>query len=243
MRPRVVKDTLYATWAETAQALASPKRIELVDILAQSERTVDALARESGLTVNNTSSHLKVLKAARLVETRKEAQFVFYRLADNAVVSLLDGIQQVARRRRHEVSELADAYLEGRDGLEPIDAPELLRRLKNGDVTLIDVRPALEYDAGHIEGAHSLPLSELKNRLREIPKDRPVVAYCRGPYCVLAIDAVEQLRAKGYEARRFADGLPMWRVAGLPVVYGPEPRRRPERHASADTSRKARTSN
>lgn len=237
MKHRDVKDTLYATWAETAQALASPKRIELVDILAQGERTVEALARESGLTVNNTSSHLKVLKAARLVETKKEAQFVFYRLADNAVVSMLDGIQQVARRRRHEVSELAEAYFDGRDSLEPIDAPELLRRLRNGDVTLIDVRPALEYDAGHIEGAHSLPLSELKNRLREIPKDRPVVAYCRGPYCVLAIEAVEQLRAKGYEARRFADGLPMWRAAGRPVVAGSEPGRRRVRRSSAGTSR------
>lgn len=241
MRHRDVKDSLYATWAETAQALASPKRVELVDILAQSERTVEALAREAGLTVNNTSSHLKVLKAARLVETRKEAQFVFYRLADNAVVSLLDGIQQVARRRRHEVSELADAYLEGRDGLEPVGAPELLRRLKSGDVTLIDVRPALEYDAGHIEGARSVPLSELQNRIREIPKGRPVVAYCRGPYCVLAVEAVEQLRAKGYEAQRFADGLPMWRVAGLPVVDGPPPRK-PHRRSSAATPRKARTS-
>lgn len=241
MKQRDVKDALYSTWAETAKALASPKRIELIDILAQSERTVEALSREAGLTINNTSSHLKVLKAARLVESRKEGQFVFYRLADNAVVSLLDNIQQVARRRRHEVSALAEAYLEGRDDLEPIDSPELLRRLRNGDVTLIDVRPTLEYEAGHIKGAHSLPLSELKNRLREIPKDRPVVAYCRGPYCVLAIDAVEQLRAKGYEARRYADGLPMWRAAGRPVVAGSEPRQRLERHSTAGTSRKTRT--
>jgi rhodanese-related sulfurtransferase len=240
MKHRAVKDSLYETWAETAHALASPKRIELLDILSQSERTVEALAREAGLTVNNTSSHLKVLKAARLVETRKEAQFVFYRVADDAVVSLLGSIQEVARRRRHEVNQLAEVYLEGRDKLEPIEAPELRRRLKNGDVTLIDVRPVLEYAAGHIAGALSVPLDDLNSRLREIPRDRPVVAYCRGPYCVLAVDAVEQLRVRGYEARRFADGLPTWRVAGWPVVAGPEVHRTSQRPRKAHASREPR---
>jgi len=240
MKHRAVKDALYETWAETAHALASPRRVELLDILSQSERTVESLAREAALTVNNTSSHLRVLKAARLVETRKEAQFVFYRIADDAVVSLLASIQEVARRRRHEVNQLAEVYLEGRDKLEPIEGPELRRRLKNGDVTLIDVRPTLEYEAGHIAGALSVPLDELNSRLREIPKDRPVVAYCRGPYCVLAVDAVEHLRTRGYEARRFAESLPMWRLERWPVVAGPEAHRTSLRPRKAHASRKPR---
>jgi rhodanese-related sulfurtransferase len=219
---RAVKDRLYNAWAETAKALASPKRVELLDLLAQGERTVEALAREAGLTINNTSSHLSVLKTARLVETRKEAQFVFYRLADDAVVALLRGVQAVARRQLHEVDHLARTYLDGRDPLEPVDAAEFRRRLKAGEVTVIDVRPALEYEAGHIPGALSVPLDRLDERLPDLPTDRPVVAYCRGPYCVYAVEAVERLRARGVDARRLADGLPDWRVAGHPVVAGPE---------------------
>jgi rhodanese-related sulfurtransferase len=219
---RAVKDRLYAAWADTAKAIASPKRVELLDLLAQSERTVEALARETGLTINNTSSHLGVLKAARLVETRKEAQFVFYRLADDAVVALLRDVQAVARRRLHEVDHLARTYLDGRDPLEPVDAAELRRRLRAGEVTVIDVRPALEYEAAHIPGALSVPLETLDARAGELPTDRPVVAYCRGPYCVYAVEAVERLRARGLDARRLADGLPDWRLAGHPVAAGPE---------------------
>lgn len=234
---RAVKDRLYDAWAETAKALASPKRVELLDLLAQGERSVDALARETGLTINNTSSHLSVLKAARLVETRKAAQFVFYRIADDAVVDLLRGIQTVARRRLHEIEHLARIYLEGRDPLEPVDAAELERRLKAGEVTVIDVRPALEYEAGHIAGALSMPLEELDARMRALPKSRPVVAYCRGPYCVYAIEAVERLRRRGYDARRLADGLPDWRRAGRAVMHGAEstlrvPRTRRRRSSS-----------
>lgn len=241
MDHRAVKDRLYDAWAETAKALASPRRVELLDLLAQGERTVEALAREAGLTINNTSSHLGVLKAARLVETRKEAQFVFYRLADDAVVSLLRGVQAVARQRLHEVDHLARTYLDGRDPLEPVGAAELRRRLRAGEVTVIDVRPALEYEAGHIAGALSVPLEALDARAGELPTDRPVVAYCRGPYCVYAIEAVERLRHRGFEARRLADGLPDWRLAGHPVVAGPEgapaapprrPRTSPRRRAS-----------
>ena len=222
MDHRAVKDRLYAAWAETAKAFASPKRVELLDLLAQGERTVEALAREAGLTINNTSAHLGVLKAARLVETRKEAQFVFHRLADDAVVALLRGVQTVARQRLHEVDHLARTYLDGRDPLEPVDAAELRRRLKAGEVTIIDVRPALEYEAGHIAGALSVPLEHLDARLPDVPKDRPVVAYCRGPYCVYAIEAVERLRQRGYDARRLADGVPDWRRAGHPVAVGAE---------------------
>ncbi len=215
-------DRLYDAWASIAKALASPKRLELLDILAQGERAVDALAREAGLMVNNTSAHLKVLRSARLVESRKTAQFVFYRLADDAVIPVLRGVQTLARRRLHEVDELARAYVDARDSLEPIDMAELRRRLKSGDVTLIDVRPKAEYAAAHIAGAHSVPLEKLARRLSAFPKRRPVVAYCRGPYCVLSVEAVEELRRRGYRAVRLAGGLPDWKAAGLPVAAGAE---------------------
>lgn len=244
MDHRAVKDRLCDAWAETAKALASPKRVELLDLLAQGERTVEALAREAGLTINNTSSHLSVLKAARLVETRKEAQFVFYRLADDAVVALLRSVQAVARQRLHEVDHLARTYLDGRDPLEPVDAAELRRRLKAGAVTVIDVRPALEYEAGHIAGALSVPLERLNERLPDLPKDRPVVAYCRGPYCVYAVEAVERLRQRGYDARRLADGVPDWRHAGHPVAVGAEmtTRARPTGSRRPATPSRRRTS-
>ena len=222
MNHRAVKDRLFAAWADTAKALASPKRVEILDLLAQSERTVEALARESGITIKNTSSHLGVLKAARLVETRKAAQFVFYRLADDAVVALLRAVQALARRRLHEVDHLARTYLDGRDPLEPVDAAELRRRLRAGDVTVIDVRPAMEYEAGHIAGARSVPLETLDDRLRTLPANRPIVAYCRGPYCVYAVQAVERLRQRSFDARRLADGFPDWRLAGHPILVGPE---------------------
>ncbi len=214
------KDRLYIAWAEIAKTLASPKRIELLDVLAQGERTVDALARETGLTVNNTSSHLSVLKGARLVETRKDAQFVFYRLADDAVIRVLREVQSLARRRQLEVDQLARTYIDDRDALEPIDASELRRRLREGDVTVIDVRPAAEFEAAHIAGAISIPVAELARRLTSISKRRLVVAYCRGPYCVLSVEAVAKLRSRGYRAVRLKDGLPDWKAAGLPVKVG-----------------------
>jgi rhodanese-related sulfurtransferase len=223
MEHRAVKDRLYDVWAETARALASPKRVELLDLLAQGERTVEQLAAEAGLTINNTSSHLRVLKAARLVEARKVAQWVHHRIADDGVVRLLREVQALARRRVHEVEDLARRYLDGRDELEPVDREELRRRLQDGDVTVIDVRPELEYRAGHIPGALSVPLERLEARLGDLPPDRPVVAYCRGPYCVFAVEAVERLRREGFEAVRLADGLPDWRAAGLPVNAGAEP--------------------
>lgn len=240
MEHRALKDRLYAAWAETARALASPRRIEILDLLAQGERSVDALARETGLTVNNTSSHLTVLKTARLVETRKDAQFVFYRLADDAVVALLRDVQAVARRRLHEVEHLARTYIDGRDPMEPVDAAELRRRLRTGEVTVIDVRPALEYEAGHIPGALSVPLDTLDARTADLPVGRPVVAYCRGPYCVYAVEAVERLRERGYDARRLVDGLPDWRVAGHAVATGPERASATPRQAVEPASPKSR---
>jgi rhodanese-related sulfurtransferase len=222
MQHRAVRDRLYAAWADTAKAMASPKRVEILDLLAQTERTVESLAREAGLAVNNTSSHLSVLRTARLVETRKAAQFVFYRLADDEVVTLLRAVQALARRRLHEVDHLVRTHFDGRDALEPVDASELRRRLKAGEVTVIDVRPALEYEAGHIAGALSIPLETLDTRMRDLAADRPIVAYCRGPYCVYAIEAVERLRKRGFDARRLIDGVPDWRLAGHSVLAGPE---------------------
>ena len=222
MDRRAVKDRLFAAWADTAKAFSSPHRVAILDLLSQSERTVEALARETSLTVTNASSHLSVLKTAHLVETRKSAQFVFYRLADDAVVAVLRAVQTLARRQLHEVDHLARMHIDGRDPYEPVNAAELWRRLKAGEVTVIDVRPTLEYEAGHIAGALSVPLETLEKRAGGLPMDRPIVAYCRGPYCVYSIDAVERLRRKGFDARRLADGLPDWRLAGRPVRSGPD---------------------
>lgn len=217
-------DLLLAAWAGIAKGLASPARLELLDVLAQGERSVDVLAGATGLSVTNASAHLLVLKRARLVDARKQAQFVFYRLADDGVVRVLREIQGLARRRVDDVARVMHAYVEARDSLEPIDARELRRRLRSGDITLIDVRPDAEYRAGHIAGAISVPLRTLRQRLRSIPKDRPVVAYCRGPYCVLAVEAVARLQRRGYAARRFSDGFPGWKADGLPVRTGTDRR-------------------
>lgn len=222
MDQRQVKNRLFSLWADIGKALSSPKRLELLDLIAQGERTVEELARESGLTINNTSSHLSVLKAARLIERRKKAQSVYHRLMGPEVVALLRSVQAVSRTGFHEIEHLAQTYLDGRDELEPLTAAQLRARLRAGEVTLIDVRPELEYRAGHIEGAISVPLEKLKTRFAEFPRSRPVIAYCRGPYCVFAVDAVEQLRKRGFKSFRLAVGYPDWAVAGLPVETGDE---------------------
>lgn len=214
------RNLLFATWAEIAKGLSSPHRLELLDVLAQGERSVEALAEATKLSVTNTSAHLAALKRARLVATRRQAQFVFYRLADDGVVRVVREIQALARRRFSDITGVMQSVIEARDTLEPIDAPELRRRMKAGDITLIDVRPEAEYHAGHIAGAMSVPLQSLQKRLRAIPKDRPVVAYCRGPYCVLTVEAVARLSRHGYEVRRFADGFPGWKADGFPVRTG-----------------------
>ncbi|HJR35139.1 MAG TPA: metalloregulator ArsR/SmtB family transcription factor [Gemmatimonadales bacterium] len=217
MDTRAAKDRLYLAWAASAKALGSPQRLELLDVLAQGERSVEVLARETGLTLNNTSAHLKVLKAAGMVDRRKEGQFVYYRLADDSLVPVLRGIQALTRRRQAEVDQLARACIDSRDVLEPVGAAELRRRLQAGDVSLIDVRPDSEFSAGHIAGAISVPLAELERRLARIPRNRPVVAYCRGPYCVLSVEAVQRLRKRGYNARRLETGFPDWKAAGWPI--------------------------
>lgn len=224
MRARDFKDAVFEQLARIAAGFASPKRLELMELLAQGERHVEALAREAGLSVANTSRHLQVLKAANLVTARKEGLQVFYRLADPIVWSGYRALQRLAEARLAEMGRLVEDYFRDADGLEPVERAELLRRARAGDVVVIDVRPPEEYAAGHIAGALSVPLAELERRLEELPRSKRIVAYCRGPYCVLAAEAVRRLRSRGYRAMRLQDGYPEWRDAGLPVAVGSEPR-------------------
>jgi rhodanese-related sulfurtransferase len=220
MAHRQFKDPLYAQFARIGHAVASPKRIELLDLVSQGEKTVETLAEQAATPVKNTSAHLRVLRQARLVETRREGTYVYYRLAGDDVFRFLRDLQRLARSRLAEVERVADLYISGRDALEPVSLRELRRRMQAGDVTVIDVRPAEEYRAAHIPGALSIPVAQLKRRLAEIPKRKEVVAYCRGPYCVYSVEAVEFLRERGYRARRTDEGLPDWRGSGLPVAVG-----------------------
>jgi len=222
MTGREVKDTLYEQFARIGKAVASPKRIELLDLLGQGERTVEALAEAASMGVTNTSAHLQVLRRARLVEVRKQGTKAFYRLADDTVARFYAALRDLSRARLTEVEQVVRDYFGTRDGMEPIGRAELARRLRRGDVVVLDVRPAEEFEAGHIPGARSVPLSRLGRRLKELPKATEVVAYCRGPYCVLAPEALMLLRRKGFRARRLEDGFPEWRLAGLPVAVGEE---------------------
>jgi rhodanese-related sulfurtransferase len=217
---REVKQTLYEQFARLGKAVASPKRIELLDLLCQGERTVEGLAGASRMGVANTSAHLQVLRQARLVETRREGVKVFYRLADDAVCRFYFALRDLGRARLAEVEQVVQTYFQARDELEPVSRDDLLDRLERGDVAVVDVRPAEEFAAGHIPGAASIPLAELAERLDELPRDVEFVAYCRGPYCVFAPQALTILRAGGFRARRLEDGLPEWRLARLPVEVG-----------------------
>lgn len=216
---RAFKDALYAHFARLGHAVSSPKRLELLDLLSQGEKTVEQLAEQTATAVKNTSAHLRTLRQARLVETRRDGTYVWYRLADEAVGAFLLALQALGRDRYAEVRDVAQSYLESRDTLEPIPTEELRRRLNAGDVTLIDVRPVDEYAAGHIPGALSVPVAELPGRLRELPKRKEIVAYCRGPYCVFAVTAVELLRQRGYRARRSIESIPAWRAHGYAVGH------------------------
>lgn len=218
---REFKDALYAQFARIGHALASPRRIELLDLLGQGEKTVEALAAQVATPVKNTSAHLRVLRQARLVETRRDGTYVHYRLADDDVLRLLRSLEAVAHSRLADVEQAVRAHLDGKDELAPVTLEDLRRRLREEDVTLVDVRPADEYAAGHIPGAVSIPVPELRRRLGELPRDREVVAYCRGRYCMFSLDAVTLLRQHGYRARRAHEGLPDWKAAGLPVETGP----------------------
>ncbi len=221
MGDQAAKAALYDELALVGKALASGRRMELLDVLANGERTVEGLASEAGLSVANTSQHLQVLRQGGLVVTRRERTSVYYRLADPAVFALWRLVRNVASARLAAVRELAAAYLDDRDQLEPVTREELARRLGDGDrLVVLDVRPAGEHAAGHVPGAVSLPVQELRRRLAELPADQEIVAYCRGPYCAFAHEAVALLRQEGFAARRLEDGWPEWEAAGLAVARG-----------------------
>ena len=214
------KRQLNEQFARIAKAVAHPKRVEILDLLAQAERGVDALAAPIGMGVTATSAHLQVLRQARLVETRREGTRVIYRLAGDQVGAFLAGLRDLAAGQLAEVDQIVHDYFEARDDLEPVPSEQLWQRIHEWDVIVLDVRPTEEYAAGHIPGARSIPLDQLEARLGELPKRAEIVAYCRGPFCVLAPEAVAVLRSHGRRARRLHDGLPEWRRAGLPVTTG-----------------------
>jgi len=215
---RAFKDAIYEQFARIGKAVSSPKRLELLDILCQGPRTVEVLAKETSLTVANASQHLQVLRVARLVETEKEGLFVIYRLADQAVCEFFLAMRVLAESRLAEVEQIKRQFLAGREGMEPVNRETLLELVRKRAVTVLDVRPVEEYNAGHIDGAISFPLKELEQRLSDLPRNQEIVAYCRGPYCVLSIQAVEMLRAKGFQAVRIEEGIQDFRALGFPIT-------------------------
>jgi DNA-binding transcriptional ArsR family regulator len=217
---REFKDRLYEQVGRIAKGLDSPRRLEMLEVLAQGERSVEDLAAQAGLSIANASRHLQVLRGARLVEARKDGSRVYYRLAEPAVYDAVRAVRGLAERRLAEIDALVRTYLKSRDELEAVPRRELLRRAREGIVVVIDVRPEEEYRAGHIRGALSVPLDRLERRIRDLPARKEIVAYCRGPYCLMAYHAVEKLRARGRRARRLVEGLPEWRAAGFPVETG-----------------------
>lgn len=217
---REFKNRLYAQFARIGKALASPHRLELLELLGQGERTVDSLARELGVSIANVSQHLQALRQAALVESRKQGLFAYYRIADPAIIDLCRALRTVAERRLADLDRVVRHHFGNRSDSELVSMRELLKRVRTADVVVLDTRPPGEYEAGHIAGAISVPIDELRRRLRELPKNKEYVAYCRGPYCVYADQAVELLQAKGRRARRLLEGFPEWRAAGLPVETG-----------------------
>lgn len=214
---RAFKDQLYEQFARIGKALANAHRLELLDVLAQCERTVESLAEETGMSMANASQHLQVLRAAHLVEARREGTSMYYRLTDDNVFVLWCALRSVGEAQLAEIDRVVEIYLHDRQLWQPLTAQELLQRLTDDQVVLLDVRPAEEYRAGHLPHARSLPITELEARLSELAPDKEIVAYCRGPYCVFADEAVALLRQRGYQARRMAEGLSDWRALGLPV--------------------------
>lgn len=217
MSDKSPKFRLFEQFAEIAKALSHAHRLELLELLAQGERSVEALAKVAGLTVANTSRHLQHLRRTGLVTTRKQGLYVFYSVADNDVIELLGSLRHTAERHISEVNRIVSGYFNERDSLEAISRQELLQRSKEGLVTVLDVRPPEEYDFGHIPGAVNVSVEDIEKCLRSLPKDQEIIAYCRGPYCVLAFEAVATLRGKGFKARRLEEGYPEWKAAGLPV--------------------------
>lgn len=233
---RDFKDRLYGQLARLGKALSSPQRLEMLELLAQGERTVDSLATEIGLSLANTSQHLQALRQAALVESRKEGLFVHYRLADPDVFELSKVIRSVAERRLAEFERLVHEHFADRMDAEAVPMDELLKRARSKQVVILDTRPAREYLAGHIAGAISVPVDDLQRRLKALTRGKEYVAYCRGPYCVYADRAVEILRANGRRARRLVEGFPEWRSAGFPVSQGRQPGRLSDSRSPGATS-------
>jgi rhodanese-related sulfurtransferase/DNA-binding transcriptional ArsR family regulator len=219
---RPFKDSIYEQFARLGKAVSAPKRLELLDLLCQAPRTVEALAEQASISVANASQHLQILRAARLVDAEKQGFYVEYRVADEQVGRFFHSLRRLAETRLAEVEQFARAYLTERGAMEAVQSTELLRRVRDGEVTVLDVRPPEEFCAGHIPGALSVPLPELKKRFGELPKNREIVAYCRGPYCVMAIDAVALLRKKGFKAYRMEQGIVDWRARGWRVEMSRE---------------------
>jgi len=214
------KQDLFSAFASVARALGHPHRLELLEQLAQGERRVDALAERVGLSVANASQHLQQLRRAGLATARRDGKFVLYSLADDTVLVLLSSLHRLAERNLAEVDRIVRGYFADRDAMEPVNREELQERMRQGAVTVLDVRPPDEFGLGHVPGAVNVPLKELEARLAELDPEREIVAYCRGTYCVLSFEAVAALRARGFNARRLEDGLPEWKAAGLPVEGG-----------------------
>jgi rhodanese-related sulfurtransferase/DNA-binding transcriptional ArsR family regulator len=214
------KSTLFAQFAAVAKSLAHPHRLEILEQLAQGERSVEVAAARTGLSVANTSQHLQQMRRAGIVAARREGKFILYTLADDAVLDLVSALRRVAERNVAEVEQVIRSYFNDRDSMEPVSREELLEKSRAGVVTVLDVRPADEFALGHLPGAVNIPLRELEARLAQLDRGQEIVAYCRGPYCVLSYEAVASLRARGFKVRRLEDGLPEWRAAGLPVVTG-----------------------
>ncbi len=219
-RKRQFKDAIYDQFARIGKALANRRRLELLDLLAQTERSVEELADEAGTSVANASQHLQILRRARLVETRQEGTYVFYRLGDEGVLLLWQALRGVGEARLAEVERITKDYLAHRDRLEAVQMDELQRRMNKDGIIVLDVRPTEEYESGHIAGARSVPHDEIEARLDEIPAGSEVVAYCRGPYCVFSDEVVDRLRQHGRQALRLAGGFPDWEAAGFPVEHG-----------------------
>lgn len=217
---RRFKDAIYEQFARLGKAISAPKRLELLDLLAQGPRTVEMLADQAGISVANASQHLQVLRAARLVSSEKKGLYVEYRLAGDEVTVFFLALRALAESRLAEVDQVTRAYLDQHSPADAVDADELLRRVRSGNVCVLDVRPTEEYLAGHIPGAISIPLAELEARLAALPRRRQIVAYCRGPYCVMAIEAAHLLRKKGFHAHRMELGVIEWRARGWPVESG-----------------------
>jgi ArsR family transcriptional regulator len=211
------KRALYAQFAAVARAMAHAHRLELLELVAQGERSVEALAQHTGLSIANTSQHLQQLRRAGLVTARRDGKYVLYQLADESILDLLSALQRVAEKNVAEVDRIIRTYFHERDNLEPVPRAELTRRIKQGLVTVLDVRPEDEFALSHLPGAINVPLGQLKRQLSKLDRKTEIIAYCRGPYCVLSFEAVAQLRKLGFKARRLEDGLPEWKAAGLPV--------------------------